>query len=107
MMTFTLVFCAERFGLGQPGRLPASMNAMRVLSTSTDLETAVADALVRGKAQHVTNSRKLLEVAFCTYIFLFLILCVFLLNEPICIHVTLPKSFFRVWEDVRKGGFNA
>ncbi|XP_032072032.1 CLIP-associating protein 1 isoform X2 [Thamnophis elegans] len=35
----------ERFGLGQPGRLPASMNAMRVLSTSTDLETAVADAL--------------------------------------------------------------
>uniref|UniRef100_A0A8C6XTE6 Cytoplasmic linker associated protein 1 n=1 Tax=Naja naja TaxID=35670 RepID=A0A8C6XTE6_NAJNA len=29
----------------QPGRLPASMNAMRVLSTSTDLETAVADAL--------------------------------------------------------------
>ncbi|XP_013913745.1 PREDICTED: CLIP-associating protein 1 isoform X14 [Thamnophis sirtalis] len=36
---------SERFGLGQPGRLPASMNAMRVLSTSTDLETAVADAL--------------------------------------------------------------
>ncbi|XP_039186044.1 CLIP-associating protein 1 isoform X18 [Crotalus tigris] len=35
----------DRFGLGQPGRLPASMNAMRVLSTSTDLETAVADAL--------------------------------------------------------------
>uniref|UniRef100_A0A670KAP2 Cytoplasmic linker associated protein 1 n=1 Tax=Podarcis muralis TaxID=64176 RepID=A0A670KAP2_PODMU len=29
----------------QPGRLPASMNAMRVLSTSTDLEAAVADAL--------------------------------------------------------------
>uniref|UniRef100_A0A670KF70 Cytoplasmic linker associated protein 1 n=1 Tax=Podarcis muralis TaxID=64176 RepID=A0A670KF70_PODMU len=28
-----------------PGRLPASMNAMRVLSTSTDLEAAVADAL--------------------------------------------------------------
>ncbi|XP_039186038.1 CLIP-associating protein 1 isoform X12 [Crotalus tigris] len=36
---------SDRFGLGQPGRLPASMNAMRVLSTSTDLETAVADAL--------------------------------------------------------------
>uniref|UniRef100_A0A670KF31 Cytoplasmic linker associated protein 1 n=1 Tax=Podarcis muralis TaxID=64176 RepID=A0A670KF31_PODMU len=35
----------DRFGLGQPGRLPASMNAMRVLSTSTDLEAAVADAL--------------------------------------------------------------
>lgn len=61
----------------------------------------------KGKAQHVTNSRKLFEVAFCTYIFLFLILCVFLLNEPICVHVTLPKSFFRIWEDVRKGVFNA
>ncbi|XP_019378145.1 PREDICTED: CLIP-associating protein 1 isoform X8 [Gavialis gangeticus] len=35
----------DRFGLGQPGRLPASVNAMRVLSTSTDLEAAVADAL--------------------------------------------------------------
>uniref|UniRef100_A0A8C6JQW7 Uncharacterized protein n=1 Tax=Melopsittacus undulatus TaxID=13146 RepID=A0A8C6JQW7_MELUD len=29
----------------QPGRMPASVNAMRVLSTSTDLEAAVADAL--------------------------------------------------------------
>ncbi|XP_078538190.1 CLIP-associating protein 1 isoform X2 [Lissotriton helveticus] len=35
----------DRFGLGQPGRVPASMSAMRVLSTSTDLEAAVADAL--------------------------------------------------------------
>uniref|UniRef100_A0A8D2PXD9 Cytoplasmic linker associated protein 1 n=1 Tax=Zosterops lateralis melanops TaxID=1220523 RepID=A0A8D2PXD9_ZOSLA len=35
----------DRFGLGQPGRMPASVNAMRVLSTSTDLEAAVADAL--------------------------------------------------------------
>uniref|UniRef100_A0A670YM67 Cytoplasmic linker associated protein 1 n=1 Tax=Pseudonaja textilis TaxID=8673 RepID=A0A670YM67_PSETE len=51
----------ERFGLGQPGRLPASMNAMRVLSTSTDLETAVADALVRGKAQHKKPVRRRYE----------------------------------------------
>ncbi|XP_074451403.1 CLIP-associating protein 1 isoform X7 [Larus michahellis] len=35
----------DRFGLGQPGRMPASVNTMRVLSTSTDLEAAVADAL--------------------------------------------------------------
>ncbi|XP_074823206.1 CLIP-associating protein 1 isoform X22 [Natator depressus] len=35
----------DRFGLGQPGRMPASVNAMRVLSSSTDLEAAVADAL--------------------------------------------------------------
>ncbi|XP_030436918.1 CLIP-associating protein 1 isoform X33 [Gopherus evgoodei] len=36
---------SDRFGLGQPGRMPASVNAMRVLSSSTDLEAAVADAL--------------------------------------------------------------
>ncbi|XP_044098592.1 CLIP-associating protein 1 isoform X14 [Neovison vison] len=35
----------DRFGLGQAGRGPGSVNAMRVLSTSTDLEAAVADAL--------------------------------------------------------------
>lgn len=35
----------DRFGLGQSGRIPGSANAMRVLSTSTDLEAAVADAL--------------------------------------------------------------
>ncbi|XP_051694575.1 CLIP-associating protein 1 isoform X9 [Oryctolagus cuniculus] len=36
---------SDRFGLGQTGRIPGSVNAMRVLSTSTDLEAAVADAL--------------------------------------------------------------
>ncbi|XP_051003205.1 CLIP-associating protein 1 isoform X17 [Acomys russatus] len=35
----------DRFGLSQSGRIPGSVNAMRVLSTSTDLEAAVADAL--------------------------------------------------------------
>ncbi|XP_058051484.1 CLIP-associating protein 1 isoform X3 [Ahaetulla prasina] len=42
---------SERFGLSQSGRLPVSMNAMRVLSTSTDLETAVADALLLGDSR--------------------------------------------------------
>ncbi|XP_058157148.1 CLIP-associating protein 1 isoform X3 [Dasypus novemcinctus] len=41
----------ERFGLGQPGRMPGSVNAMRVLSTSTDLEAAVADALLLGDSR--------------------------------------------------------
>nr|XP_025974245.1 CLIP-associating protein 1 isoform X14 [Dromaius novaehollandiae] len=41
----------DRFGLGQPGRMPASVNAMRVLSTSTDLEAAVADALLLGDSR--------------------------------------------------------
>ncbi|XP_059783643.1 CLIP-associating protein 1 isoform X5 [Balaenoptera ricei] len=35
----------DRFGLSQAGRIPGSVNAMRVLSTSADLEAAVADAL--------------------------------------------------------------
>nr|DBA19574.1 TPA: hypothetical protein GDO54_015388 [Pyxicephalus adspersus] len=38
----------DRYGMGQSGRLPSSMNAMRVLSSSTDLEAAVADALLLG-----------------------------------------------------------
>ncbi|NXO34939.1 CLAP1 protein, partial [Locustella ochotensis] len=42
---------SDRFGLGQPGRMPASVNAMRVLSTSTDLEAAVADALLLGDSR--------------------------------------------------------
>ncbi|XP_075843801.1 CLIP-associating protein 1 isoform X25 [Microtus pennsylvanicus] len=41
----------DRFGLGQSGRIPGSVNAMRVLSTSTDLEAAVADALLLGDAR--------------------------------------------------------
>ncbi|NXG27949.1 CLAP1 protein, partial [Dromaius novaehollandiae] len=49
---------SDRFGLGQPGRMPASVNAMRVLSTSTDLEAAVADALVRGKNAKCFRHRK-------------------------------------------------
>ncbi|XP_069927178.1 CLIP-associating protein 1 isoform X21 [Oryctolagus cuniculus] len=41
----------DRFGLGQTGRIPGSVNAMRVLSTSTDLEAAVADALLLGDSR--------------------------------------------------------
>ncbi|NXK01639.1 CLAP1 protein, partial [Herpetotheres cachinnans] len=52
---------SDRFGLGQPGRMPASVNAMRVLSTSTDLEAAVADALVRGKMQNASDTGKWLK----------------------------------------------
>ncbi|NXU15269.1 CLAP1 protein, partial [Pardalotus punctatus] len=52
---------SDRFGLGQPGRMPASVNAMRVLSTSTDLEAAVADALVRGIKQNASNTGKWLK----------------------------------------------
>ncbi|XP_026635539.1 CLIP-associating protein 1 isoform X5 [Microtus ochrogaster] len=42
---------SDRFGLGQSGRIPGSVNAMRVLSTSTDLEAAVADALLLGDSR--------------------------------------------------------
>ncbi|NXM57959.1 CLAP1 protein, partial [Illadopsis cleaveri] len=47
---------SDRFGLGQPGRMPASVNAMRVLSTSTDLEAAVADALLLGDSRSKKKS---------------------------------------------------
>ncbi|XP_066201776.1 CLIP-associating protein 1 isoform X5 [Saccopteryx leptura] len=42
---------SDRFGLSQAGRIPGSVNAMRVLSTSTDLEAAVADALLLGDSR--------------------------------------------------------
>ncbi|XP_053327889.1 CLIP-associating protein 1 isoform X7 [Spea bombifrons] len=38
----------DRYGISQSGRLPSSVNAMRGLSSSTDLEAAVADALLLG-----------------------------------------------------------
>ncbi|XP_059783647.1 CLIP-associating protein 1 isoform X9 [Balaenoptera ricei] len=41
----------DRFGLSQAGRIPGSVNAMRVLSTSADLEAAVADALLLGDSR--------------------------------------------------------
>ncbi|KAM4626463.1 CLIP-associating protein 1 isoform 3-T3 [Discoglossus pictus] len=39
---------SDRYGISQSGRLPSSVNALRVLSSSTDLEAAVADALLLG-----------------------------------------------------------
>uniref|UniRef100_A0A8C6A043 Cytoplasmic linker associated protein 1 n=1 Tax=Marmota marmota marmota TaxID=9994 RepID=A0A8C6A043_MARMA len=51
----------DRFGLGQPGRIPGSVNAMRVLSTSTDLEAAVADALLLGDARSKKPVRRRYE----------------------------------------------
>lgn len=93
---FTVVFCADRFGLGQPGRMPASVNAMRVLSTSTDLEAAVADALVRGKIQNASNTGKCLKVT-CTYVLLFL--NSFILIVPVwCCRVTFCCFVFGSWQ---------
>lgn len=40
----------DRYGLGQAGRLPAT--AMRVLNTSTEVEAAVADALLLGDSRN-------------------------------------------------------
>ncbi|XP_067843226.1 CLIP-associating protein 1a [Heptranchias perlo] len=41
----------DRYGLGQAGRLPATVNALRVLNTSTEVEAAVADALLLGDSR--------------------------------------------------------
>uniref|UniRef100_H3BEF8 Cytoplasmic linker associated protein 1 n=1 Tax=Latimeria chalumnae TaxID=7897 RepID=H3BEF8_LATCH len=49
---------ADRYGLGQPGRIPASVNAMRVISTSADLEAAVADALLLGDSRSKKSDLK-------------------------------------------------
>ncbi|XP_041119929.1 CLIP-associating protein 1-A-like isoform X12 [Polyodon spathula] len=45
----------DRFGLSHQARISASVNAMRVLSTSTEVEAAVADALLLGDSR---NQRK-------------------------------------------------
>ncbi|XP_073097406.1 CLIP-associating protein 1 isoform X3 [Manis javanica] len=41
----------DRFGLGPAGRVPGAGSAMRTLSTSADLEAAVADALLLGDSR--------------------------------------------------------
>ncbi|XP_078408697.1 CLIP-associating protein 1a isoform X2 [Cetorhinus maximus] len=41
----------DRYGLGPAGRLPPTVNAMRVLNTSTEVEAAVADALLLGDSR--------------------------------------------------------
>uniref|UniRef100_A0A8C6B454 CLIP-associating protein 1 n=1 Tax=Monodon monoceros TaxID=40151 RepID=A0A8C6B454_MONMO len=51
----------DRFGLGQAGRIPGSVNAMRVLSTSADLEAAVADALLLGDSRSKKPVRRRYE----------------------------------------------
>ncbi|XP_051786250.1 CLIP-associating protein 1a isoform X26 [Erpetoichthys calabaricus] len=45
----------DRFGLSHQTRMSASVNAMRVLNTSTEVEAAVADALLLGDSR---NKRK-------------------------------------------------
>ncbi|XP_073097405.1 CLIP-associating protein 1 isoform X2 [Manis javanica] len=42
---------SDRFGLGPAGRVPGAGSAMRTLSTSADLEAAVADALLLGDSR--------------------------------------------------------
>ncbi|XP_068102294.1 CLIP-associating protein 1 isoform X32 [Hyperolius riggenbachi] len=51
----------DRYGMGQTGRIPSSMNAMRVLSSSTDLEAAVADALLLGDPRNKKPVRRRYE----------------------------------------------
>nr|XP_015213966.1 PREDICTED: CLIP-associating protein 1 isoform X22 [Lepisosteus oculatus] len=42
----------DRFGLAHQARISASVNAMRVLNTSTEVEAAVADALLLGDSRN-------------------------------------------------------
>lgn len=44
---FVVVVTGTGFGISQSTRLSSSVSAMRVLNTGSDVEEAVADALVR------------------------------------------------------------
>lgn len=66
IMNFSLgVFAplSDRFGLIHQARISASVNAMRVLNTGTEVEAAVADALVRDLF--------FCFILVCVYIYLF------------------------------------
>ncbi|XP_041937630.1 CLIP-associating protein 1-B-like isoform X16 [Alosa sapidissima] len=43
---------SDRFGLAHQARISASVNAMRILNTGTDVEAAVADALLLGDSRN-------------------------------------------------------
>lgn len=47
MFVFVVVKTGTGFGISQSSRLSSSVSAMRVLNTGSDVEEAVADALVR------------------------------------------------------------
>ncbi|XP_057361703.1 CLIP-associating protein 1 isoform X6 [Manis pentadactyla] len=51
----------DRFGLGPAGRVPGAGSAMRALSTSADLEAAVADALLLGDSRSKKPVRRRYE----------------------------------------------
>ena len=46
------MFPPERLGLAHQARISASVNAMRILNTGTEVEAAVADALLLGDARN-------------------------------------------------------
>uniref|UniRef100_A0A8C1RN96 Cytoplasmic linker associated protein 1 n=1 Tax=Cyprinus carpio TaxID=7962 RepID=A0A8C1RN96_CYPCA len=62
-LTAAGVLQTDRFGLIHQARISASVNAMRVLDTGTEVEAAVADALVR-----ITSSILSLIVICCIYL---------------------------------------
>lgn len=45
-LSFSSICFSDRYGLIHQARISASVNAMRVLNTGTEVEAAVADALV-------------------------------------------------------------
>lgn len=51
---FYSTFHTDRYGLIHQARISASVNAMRILNTGTEVEAAVADALVSLQEPRVT-----------------------------------------------------
>lgn len=63
-LTFVLFPCVplsagSGFGISQSSRLSSSVSAMRVLNPGSDVEEALADALVWKRALHTTNDKVL------------------------------------------------
>lgn len=54
---FYSTFHTDRYGLIHQARISASVNAMRILNTGTEVEAAVADALVSLQEPRVTWDR--------------------------------------------------
>ncbi len=63
--------CPDRYGLIHQARISASVNAMRVLNTGTEVEAAVADALV-SCCQIVALRRKKIQMGFSVTVNVFM-----------------------------------
>lgn len=90
-LSLSRVCAGSGFGISQSSRLSSSVSAMRVLNTGSDVEEALADALVRrldGKSRSLPQSNCLECVCVCLCVCL---LCERLFTNP-CFYLCLMQS---------------